>query len=92
MGGTPTEVPDRYQLASPSGRVPLGIAQVVLTGSDDKIVPPALSRDYAAIATKAGDQVRLVVVPGAGHFEIIVPSTKAGAEVVDLMVDLATRP
>ena len=88
MGGSSAERPEPYRLASPVNWLPFGINQVVLSGAEDKIVPPDLSRAFAARATKAGDKVRLVVVPGAGHFEVVSPNTPAGRQVVDLVVSL----
>ena len=88
MGGSPAERPEPYRLASPVNWLPFGIRQIVLSGAEDKIVPPDLSRAFAARATKAGDNVGLVMVPGAGHFEVVSPNTPAGRQVVDLVVSL----
>lgn len=88
MGGSPADHAEAYHLASPDQWLPFGIRQVVLTGADDRIVPPDLSRTFAAKATSAGDKVELVVVPGAGHFEVVSPGTPAGKRVVDLVVTL----
>ena len=88
MGGSPAERPEPYRLASPVNWLPFGIRQIVLSGAEDKIVPPDLSRAFAARATKAGDNVGLVMVPGAGHFEVVSPNTPAGRQVIDLVVSL----
>lgn len=88
MGGTPVEHPERYRAGSPARQAPLGIRQVLLTGEADRIVPADLSRRYAAKAKKAGDRVRLIVVPNAGHFEVVAPETAPGATVVRLIVEL----
>ncbi len=82
MGGTPTDRPDRYRDASPSQRLPLGLDQVVLTGTRDPIVPPEFSRTYAARAKTLGDRIRLVEAKDAGHFELVAPATAAGREVI----------
>ena len=40
-------------------------------------MPPRWADDYATAAGRAGDQVTLTLVPEAGHFEVIVPTTNA---------------
>ena len=88
MGGSPQERPEPYRLASPNQWLPFGIRQVILTGAEDHIVPPDLSRVFAARATKAGDHVELIVVPGAGHFEVVSPGTPAGIRVIETVARL----
>lgn len=73
MGGTPAAVPQRYAQASPLHLLPLGVPQVLLQGMRDPIVDAAPVGTYVAAARKAGDQVREVKLPGAGHFETAVP-------------------
>jgi acetyl esterase/lipase len=83
LGGRPDEVPDRYRLASPVERLPLGIPQLVLHGEHDGTVPPAHSREYARRAREAGDTVDLEVVARTGHMDVIDPRSTAWATVVD---------
>jgi acetyl esterase/lipase len=77
LGGTPSEVPDRYAQASAIKLVPLGIAQVVELGSRDDVWPlsQALSQvaAYVEAATRGGDQVRRILIPQAGHYEAASP-------------------
>ncbi len=68
LGGTPAQVPRRYQLASPAALLPLGVKQVLVHGTEDTIVPLTLSTGYHARATQLGDDVKLVSLPGAEHF------------------------
>lgn len=75
MGGGPDDVPDRYALADPAQRLPLRVPVLVVTGADDDVVPPDQSRAFAAAARAAGDDVRLAVVPGEGHFEHLDPAS-----------------
>lgn len=81
VGGQPEEVAERYAIASPAARLPLGVPQLLVHGPDDDIVPPSQSRDYAAAARAAGDEVELVEPAGAGHFEVIEPTHAAWLEV-----------
>jgi acetyl esterase/lipase len=83
MGGSPEEVAERYAVASPAARVPLGVPQLLVHGGRDDIVPAAMSRDYAASAATAGDPVDLVVHDELGHFEHLDPSSSAWKSVRD---------
>lgn len=75
MGGGPDDVPDRYAVADPAALLPLGVPLLVVTGGDDDVVPVAQSRTFAAAARAAGDDVRLQVVPGEGHFAQLDPAS-----------------
>ena len=75
MGGSPQQVPERYAAADPSQHLPLGVPVLVVTGTDDRLVPSTQSRDYAAAATAAGDDVRLEVVAGDDHFAHLDPES-----------------
>jgi acetyl esterase/lipase len=75
LGGTPATVPERYAQASPIKLLPLGIPQVIVLGEHEDFVPLPIAQAYARAATQAGDSLRLVVIPGVGHFEIASPRT-----------------
>lgn len=92
LGGGPEEVPERYAEASPRARVPLGVGQLLVHGSDDDVVPARLSEEYAAAARLAGDDVELLVVPRADHFDVITPTHGAWHLVVARLERLAERP
>lgn len=77
LGGTPATVPGRYQQASPIRLLPLGVPQVLVVGTHEDFVPLPLVEAYAEAARRAGDPVRVVVIPGAGHFEIASPRSSA---------------
>ncbi len=81
LGGTPEEVPERYAVASPIELLPLGVPQHLINGARDPVVPEAFGRDYSAAAREAGDEAALTVIPDAGHFELIAPSTAAWQQV-----------
>ncbi len=75
LGGGPAAVPDRYAQASAIKLLPLGIPQVLVVGSHEDFVPLPLVDTYVKAATQSGEQVRRIVIPGAGHFEIASPLT-----------------
>lgn len=77
MGGTPEQVPERYQAASPGALLPLMVPQVLIWGEHEPFMPRALAWTYVKRAQAVDDKVALRVVPGAGHFEIASPHTSA---------------
>jgi acetyl esterase/lipase len=68
IGGTPEEHPDRYALASPAERVPLGVPSLLVHGGRDDIVPPVMSETFAEAARAAGDDCTLHVAVEEDHF------------------------
>ena len=68
LGGAPEAVAKRYAAASPAQLLPLGVPQLLVQGGADDIVPPEISRGYAAAARNAGDEVEYRELPGADHF------------------------
>jgi dipeptidyl aminopeptidase/acylaminoacyl peptidase len=81
VGATPDQAPERYRLASPLARLPLGVAQLLVHGDADARVPVEQSRAHAAAAAAAGDPVELVELPGVDHMAVIDPASPAWAEV-----------
>jgi acetyl esterase/lipase len=69
--GDPAAHYERYVLASPRERLPLGIPQLVLHGDRDNTVSMRIATSYAAAARDAGDPCELVVLSHTGHFEHI---------------------
>jgi acetyl esterase/lipase len=67
----------RLRSASPAARLPLGVPQLVVAGARDAIAPIGSVRGYVERARAAGDQVSLVEIPSAGHFELVTPGTAA---------------
>lgn len=89
LGGRPEDVPERYRLASPCARVPIGVPHLLVHGVDDDTVPLDLSRRHAAAARAAGDPVELVELPGVGHMDVIDPASPAWTAVLDRLPALA---
>lgn len=88
LGGTPTQVPERYRLGSPSALVPLGVKQILIHGTEDQIIPFSMSADYQSRAAALGDAARLISIPGIGHFELIDPLAKEWPQVVQAIASL----
>jgi dipeptidyl aminopeptidase/acylaminoacyl peptidase len=80
LGGDPVTMPERYVAATPA--VPLGRPILLVHGDGDRHVPVGLSREFAALAQEAGDQVRLIELGGVDHFAVIDPQSEAWPDVV----------
>ncbi len=77
LGGSPSQVPDRYKTSSPMEMLPLGVRQEIIHGDKDDIVPVEMSRSYGDAAVMAGDHASMLEVLGAGHFDLIDPRSEA---------------
>ena len=89
LGGSPDEVPDRYEQTSPVELLPACVPVRLVHGAADKIVPVELGREYEAAAKAKGGDVELSVVEGAGHFELIAPGSSAWPTVTSAVLSLA---
>jgi acetyl esterase/lipase len=83
LGGSPDELPDRYDRASPVERLPIGVPTLVVHGGADDVVPPELSRRYAKRAGEKGDACEHVELPAAGHMDHLDPDSVAWRAVLD---------
>ena len=88
LGGSPDEVSERYEAASPTALLPLGIPQVLIHGTEDDSVPLQVSQSYAAAAIAAGDSVKLVELAGVDHFALINPYSEAWTITVEALQEL----
>ena len=71
-----------YADTSPAEMLPLGTPIAVLSGALDHIVPPPFGDAFGAAARLRGDMVVVRTFPGAGHFELIDPSSAAWPDIV----------
>jgi acetyl esterase/lipase len=85
LGGNPESNPRRYRDTSPIALLPTGCRQVIVHGTADDAVPFDFSVRYTAAARRAGDDCRLVSLPGAGHIDLIDPRTAACRTVQGLL-------
>ncbi len=88
MGGGPRDFPGRYLAGSPFQMLPLNVAQRHITGRNDEIVPFRQVSPYNYESQSAGDDSELVVVPGAGHWDVVWPGSDAWASVEEAIRSL----
>ena len=91
LDGPPKRVRDRYEIADPIALLPSGVPTVLVHSGSDDLVPLSQSEAYVAAAVGAGDDSRLVQVPG-GHFDHLDPATPAGEALRSALEALAPRP
>ncbi len=93
LRGTPSEVPDHYREADPMELSLPHARQWLIHGSADDTVPPSLSRDYVAAKQKRTgrerEDVHLLPITGADHFDLIDPKSAAWKQVEETMLHLA---
>ncbi|MGH7177596.1 MAG: alpha/beta hydrolase family protein, partial [Tepidisphaeraceae bacterium] len=92
MGGAPATVPERYAQGSPRALLPLGTRQLLIVGADDGVMPERARNEYVAAARSAGDVADMIVVPDAGHFEVIAPTSAAWPMIRDRIQSLFPAP
>ncbi len=88
VGAPGTDGRDIFSDTSPPALLPLGDRQVVISGALDHIVPPTFGQTYAEAAAARGDAATSVVLAGAGHFELIDPTSASWPRVVRAYDDL----
>ncbi|HUO16180.1 MAG TPA: alpha/beta hydrolase [Verrucomicrobiae bacterium] len=86
LHGTPSQVPDHYREADPVQLAIRDARQVLIHGRADDIVPPDFGRSYAD--AKKHENVRLIQIAGAGHFDLIDPRSAAWDQVEDAVKQL----
>ena len=91
MGGTPEDVPDRYQQADPMRRIPLRIPVLLLHPVDDNTVPVRQSQRYAERARAAGADVTLIEPERGGHRAPIDPPSQSWRLAARWLEDTAAR-
>ena len=80
VGAPSANHPDIYADTSVPRLLPIGVAQDLVNGHEDRIVPMRLAKSYVAQAEAAGDKAILHIVPATGHVELVAPETAAWAE------------
>ncbi len=80
---------DVYADTSPAARLPLHVPQLMVQGARDPVSPPDVAAGYQAKAKAHGEHVRVIVVPDAGHAELIAPRSTAWAREASEIMRLA---
>jgi acetyl esterase/lipase len=92
VGGAPDVAAQRYAHGSPAALRPLGIPLRHIVGADDVIVPSDYLRACVDQDIAAGDDSRLEILPNAGHFELVSPTSSAWPRLKHAIADLIRDP
>ena len=82
----------RYAETSVPRLAPLGIAQVLVNGSQDDTIPFSYARRYAAKMRARGDTGVVRMVERSGHVELIAPDSRAWRTAVEEIGKALGRP
>jgi acetyl esterase/lipase len=92
LRGTPSSVPDHYREADPMQLSIPNVRQVLISGSADDTVPPLFSREYVVAKQQRTqdkkENVQLIEIAGAGHFDLIDPRSQAWKTVEETVLGL----
>ena len=83
MGGGPDDVPERYAVADPAALPAPPVPVTLVHGIDDDTVPLLMSQEFTA--------GHLVEIPGAGHFDLIDPQSRAWPRVLSVLAGTRSR-
>ncbi len=85
LGATPDSAPERYDEACPSKHAS-AVRRVLVHGSEDEVVPIAISRAF--IEARDNDPVppTLIELPNAKHMDLIDPEAAAGVNVIEIVL------
>lgn len=80
-----------YADTSPAELLPSGARVLMISGDLDHVMPPATGRDYAERVRKAGDSAEAIAIPGATHYDVVIPTTAAWKQVADTVAREVAR-
>ncbi len=70
-----------YGDTSPAELLPSGARVTMISGDLDHVMPPATGLAYVERLRRAGDTGAAVGIPGASHFDVVIPTTAAWRQV-----------
>jgi dipeptidyl aminopeptidase/acylaminoacyl peptidase len=88
LGGKPADVAEHYQEADPMQVSIRKARQILICGTKDDVVPPSFSEKYAEAKHAKGEDVKLIEIADADHFDVIDPRSDAWKRVEGAVSDL----
>ena len=85
LGGTAGQQPDRFNIASPSMLLPLGVPQYLVSSV---FLPLDAANRYRDMAVAKGDSVTIIDQTKSGHYEMVSPGQAEERQIEDLVVNL----
>jgi len=87
LGGPPSRVSTHYQQADPM-RLAIKAEQWLIHGLEDDVVSSDFSRNYVISKKSQGENVHLLEIAKAGHFDLIDPHSAAWPKVENTVMHL----
>ena len=85
LGGTPEVLPERYDEACPSTH-DSSVPRVVVHDTGDEDVPIKISRAFIEGRRNDAEPPLLIEIRNAKHMDLIDPESKAGAQVIEIVL------
>lgn len=76
---------DVYADTSLPRLAPIEVDQMLVNGTQDRIIPTAYATSYAAKMRAKGDPVSIDMIPATGHVELVAPDSKAWVRTLELI-------
>jgi acetyl esterase/lipase len=89
MGGLPTQASDHYSQGDPIKLLPSGVASVMVASS---VLTADEAETYRKAATAKGDQIEILSLNGAAHFDMLAPAKSQGRLVEALILQSLDIP
>nr|WP_110481626.1 alpha/beta fold hydrolase [Corynebacterium provencense] len=90
LGGSPSQVPDRYAAVDPIQNINPRIPVVAVHGTDDSVVPVDDSRRYVSRLSAEGGRAKLVLLTGEDHVSYLKRSSPRYDRVLDIIHGVST--
>jgi acetyl esterase/lipase len=92
LGGSPEEIPHHYASADPVNLPIPQAEQWIIHGTQDNVVPVDFGRFYGERKRNRGEDVALLEISKADHFDLIDPRSAAWPTVESAILRLLSRP
>ena len=86
IGGTPSQVPDRFTMVDPMQNIDPDTPVVALHGTEDHVVAPENSRRYVDAVRRSGGEAELILLEGENHVSLVSGDSPAYPRVLDTIV------
>lgn len=83
---------DVFADTNPSDLLPNGSHTVLINGELDRLSPPSLALEHAALIRQAGDSVETLALPGASHFDEVATRSPAWQLILPVILRLLGLP
>jgi acetyl esterase/lipase len=80
-----------YADTSPARLLPFAAEVVMVHGEHDHVMPPPTGQAFARQVRASGGRAEVIAIPGAGHFDVVIPTTAAWRVVADRVALEASR-